>query len=425
VGLVGFAVWAYILTYSDRYLAPGSGTASILAYFVAPLTIAVISATTFRLKGNCRLLAQLCFATAILGCYLAEGWLFFLNVSATVRSDPRSKLEVISDLREDGRAAFPLFGFRASPELDIAGSQIIPVSNVPNVLTVQCNESGEWVTYNSDRFGFRNNDAIWDKTGHILYALGDSFTAGHCVPVGKSFVELIGAHQTTIGLGNGGNGPLSNLASYREYAVYRKPQAPRSVVWFHYANDLGLDIAYELMKPHLPKYLDAQFSQNLLAKAQAIRKALTSEIEGGPKFFHVQRNPETRMDLALSILKLSRLRFRLELTGGGGEWTPPPIDKFSEALRLVRDDVRKGGGTFLFVYLPSYTDLTWPDHNKNYITERGIAAVKKLGIKVLDLRPTFLKLDDPLSVFPGRRAIHYNEFGHALVATAVLRLLQP
>ena len=51
-----------------------------------------------------------------------------------------------------------------------------------------CNQSGQFVTYESDEHGFRNPLGIWDSTRAHLAVVGESFAQGYCVPDGKSFV---------------------------------------------------------------------------------------------------------------------------------------------------------------------------------------------------------------------------------------------
>jgi hypothetical protein len=53
-----------------------------------------------------------------------------------------------------------------------------------------------------------------------------------------------------------------------------------------------------------------------------------------------------------------------------------------------------------------------------------LTIVRDVGIPLVDLDPTFQVHGDPLSLFPFRRAGHYNEVGHRLVAEAVLKAVQ-
>ena len=90
----------------------------------------------------------------------------------------------------------------------------MPFGGISNRVTVLCNESGEWITYQSDEHGFQNPKGTW-QSGHIdIAALGDSFAHGYCVPSDKSFVAFDPtAYPRSLNLGMAGNGPLLMLAA--------------------------------------------------------------------------------------------------------------------------------------------------------------------------------------------------------------------
>ncbi|MEZ4575980.1 MAG: hypothetical protein R2857_13865 [Vampirovibrionales bacterium] len=46
----------------------------------------------------------------------------------------------------------------------------------PDSRTLLCNENGFWVDYQSDRYGFRNPDTVWDQPTADVLLVGDSFT---------------------------------------------------------------------------------------------------------------------------------------------------------------------------------------------------------------------------------------------------------
>jgi hypothetical protein len=89
-----------------------------------------------------------------------------------------------------------------------------------------CNESGQFVTYESDEHGFRNPKRLWGSGGIDVVALGDSFTQGYCVPSGREFVGLVRQrYPSTLNLGIAGEGPLLMLATLKEYVI------PLSCAW--------------------------------------------------------------------------------------------------------------------------------------------------------------------------------------------------
>ena len=51
------------------------------------------------------------------------------------------------------------------------------LGGIGNRETVLCNEMGSWITYKSDRYGFNNPDALWEKELDLII-LGDSYGLG-------------------------------------------------------------------------------------------------------------------------------------------------------------------------------------------------------------------------------------------------------
>ena len=121
--------------------------------------------------------------------------------------DRRSLSEVISNLREQGEDAWPTVGPTAL--LDYGAP--VPLTGIANALSVYCNESGRWLVYKSDRYGFRNDDAKWDLPVENII-VGDSFAQGACV--GRGPADLI---PNSLSLGVAGVGPLIELAILEEY----------------------------------------------------------------------------------------------------------------------------------------------------------------------------------------------------------------
>ena len=65
-----------------------------------------------------------------------------------------------------------------------------------------------------------------DASGIDWILIGDSFTQGHCVDPGSDIAGQLRSmtNKNIINLGVGGNGPLSELATLKEYAENRNPK---------------------------------------------------------------------------------------------------------------------------------------------------------------------------------------------------------
>lgn len=112
-----------------------------------------------------------------------------------------------------------------------------PLGGVPNAETYYCNEGYGLVTYRSDRFGLRNDDAKWDKDIDVIF-IGDSFIHGACVDKESTIPQLFEKRtgDNTLNLGLSANNPLH----YKTYASLFIPQAkPKKVFMVFYYNDKG------------------------------------------------------------------------------------------------------------------------------------------------------------------------------------------
>ena len=90
-----------------------------------------------------------------------------------------------------------------------------------------CNESGYYNNYISDRFGFNNDDKIYEKKEIHSVFIGDSFLHGACVNNKDNLISNLSStkffkEKNILNLGYSGNGPLLNLATLREYFPRKK-----------------------------------------------------------------------------------------------------------------------------------------------------------------------------------------------------------
>jgi len=162
------------------------------------------------------------------------------NKKSKQKFDFRLPVQVARDFRAAGVNAImyysPTGGAKAA---NIAGNGTpIPVSRISKRFTVLCNVSGEYVTYTSDRYGFRNDDILWDAPKIDWMVVGDSFAGGACVErsdtIASQIQEISG--ENTISLGLPGNGPLVELGTLKE-SSNNKP--PKMVILLYYeGNDI-------------------------------------------------------------------------------------------------------------------------------------------------------------------------------------------
>lgn len=350
-----------------------------------------------------------------------------VEVAYSTNHDRRSMHEVVTQLRAEGdKSAIPIIypsylltrpDFYSREILRIDNQPILPLSGVSSRTTVLCNESGYWAIYASDEFGFHNPKGLWGGNVDIA-VVGDSFSHGNCVHSGEDWVSLLRAfNPRTLNLGMGGNGPLFELASIKEYLPAIKPKI---VIWEYFeANDTRINAEETL--PILKRYLsEPHFKQDIAGKQRQIDGVLEQIVEKASKE-HVKKGENTRNIHAAEFIRLGNLRTRLGIQFGESKSTLATLaSAFAEGNRVVSE----WGGQLYFVYLPSMQGLAGQSAPHYSSREAIIATAKEHKLQVIDLYPEMKSHPDPASLFPYRGPFHYNAEGYRLVAQKVIGRLR-
>ena len=196
-----------------------------------------------------------------------------------IKNDKRDRLELYQDLKKKDRNHV----ITASPINFVNDkSNTFPLSGVSNSKTIHCNESGFFSIYNSDRHGFNNPDSSWDKDIIHFLLVGDSFVHGSCVNRPNDITSNLRklSNKNALNLGYGGNGPLLEYITLREYLN----DNIENIIWFFYeGNDLQ-ELVNENKISFLKRYLkDVNFSQKLRYKQSKIDDLVNKRIENESK----------------------------------------------------------------------------------------------------------------------------------------------
>ncbi len=359
-----------------------------------------------------------------------------MAASRGVAWDQRTDSEALAALKSRGVDAFPLVLSRYLWPTDgfgTSGRPLLPLGG-PSRATMQiCNEEGFHALYRTDERGFKNPRGLHGKPA-ALVILGDSVTDGFCVPQGEDVASRVRREvPATLTLGQGGAGPLQQLATLTEYA---RPLRPRFVIWCFSPNDFD-DLALERRSPTLSRYLsDPSFSQHLAARQPEIDagwRAWLARITAArgpwpgnpPKTDPPRAGPAT---LAARVARLYHLRVALQENVlmeshplNAGDWNQ--LERYAGLVSEARRRASAWGGRFYFVYVPGWNFFVSPrlaDRFHRPLKDR----VRRLGIPVIDLVEEIRKHPDPLSLFPYRIHGHYNAAGQRYTAEVLLRVLR-
>ncbi len=432
------ALLAYVVINRDRYLIGLRGWGF---YAVAPGTVLLICAVALRSSQTWRIRLMLPVLMGLAMLWVGELVLTFLPAAnaveqtrverdrkvakAEVKFDRRNKWEVVGELREQGiDATVPVApklvlqsdGGTLVSVLKDNGKPVLPLGGISKTLTVHSNESGKWVKYVSDRFGFNNPDALWDERRLDIALIGDSYVQGAGVGPDENLVASVRKHfPRTVGLGCNGNGPLTELATIKEYLSEHKP---RVVLWVYYeGNDLR-DMANERRSPLLRAYLENDETHELTTRQETLDK-LMRDMLARPQAYQVAPPSKTWKTIK-EIAALKQLRFRLRVDFAA----PPDIEYFGKVLEDASRYVEQWGGQVVFVYLPQwdrYGGSVWNDAHR----EPVLAKAREVGLTVIDPHTLIAKMDEPLSLFPFGLHGHFNAKGCQIVADHIAQVIEP
>ena len=158
-----------------------------------------------------------------------------MNKSARKIEDERSISEDIQQIKlakEDGYVPVVYPSLMDRLDLDYP-----LIAGLPETKTYYCNEGYGLVKYNSDRFGFRNEDNLWTSKS-VDIVIGDSFVHGGCVSDFETLPYQLSklTNFPTLNLGIGGNDPTHYLAYSK---IFIPKLTPTRVFLVFYANDYG------------------------------------------------------------------------------------------------------------------------------------------------------------------------------------------
>jgi hypothetical protein len=362
--------------------------------------------------------------------------------------DTRSKFEIYSDLKKT-EAISPLYYpynqliKKRKFFANINGTQkeILILSGVSNRKTIVCNETGKYLIYMSDRYGFNNPNPTWDTVSDAV-VLGDSMVLGECVSQGKDISSLLRNKENKVitNLGMGGNGPLLNLATLKEYQPLTKSN---KIIWVYYEGNDLLDLYNEKKNEILLNYFDSNFIQALHDKQNLLDKKILEIIDEEYKEYQ-----NTRI---ISLLLLRNIRNTIKdffknnkkklinakfyrnknipfvyqkLVNVNSE--TPYLDNvrlYEKILKEVWKFSQTNNIDNYFVYLPSVARFNGEFIDSDTLFGRNeiLKLVKKYDFDLIDTYDEYFKNQtEPLKYYPynGKRR-HFNSKGYEVISNII------
>ncbi len=337
--------------------------------------------------------------------------------------DKRTRLQVYNDLKKINNNI--AIRFQPSFFFKIENLNILPLSGISNSETIHCNENGYFSIYQSDRYGFNNPDDEWDSKEIEYLLIGDSFTHGACVNRPNDIASVLRtlSNKSVLNLGYGGNGPLLEHATLREY--YNSNI--KKVLWIYTESGDLFELITEKKNKILLEYLNSKnYSQNLKYKQvevdNLLKKNFKIELRNQIQNRTLENIAQIEDDnkLKYKFLKFIRLDRTKNIFKKKEGYIEDIIFKdFEKILRLSAELSKANNSKFIFVYIPVYNRYSGSKYSDDYYN-KVISIVKKLNIDIIDMKEVFDNETNPKIFYPFQQfAYHHNIKGFKKVAETI------
>ena len=289
------------------------------------------------------------------------------------------------------------------------------IAGIPETNTYYCNEGYGLIRYKSDRFGFRNDDSLWDKPS-LKLMIGDSFVNGACVD-GDSTLPVKLSKQlksTVLNLGMSG----SNPSHYFTYGNLFIPKLkPTEVFLVFYANDNGffktseIEKKYIIEQKRLFSIKDIEFF-NIERFKIAGKKAVSLYNENQHQFKKAEQKTFLKRVFYAFIKHYNLPTIRSKLlfkTTEGFEHT-------ERTIRSINKLCNKYGCNLSVLYIPN-SKYYKPDHRADIYGDSISKLSETLAIKFFDGRDVLDRKKG--SVDFAIKGPHLSPLGYKKIATLI------
>ena len=411
-----FSVLVFAYSVYKIYTYPQYSSTFYYSFLLFALLTSILFGLGLRkLSDELKLNISVMFITLGISVYGFETYLMFSSTS-----DPKSKFQVLKDLKDSGINAWPNFApwtLIESNGLKTFKGRIFPLGGISNITTIFKDESGYFPIIETDEHGFNNPKGFYQLNKVDIVLTGDSFTEGVSVHSDETISAVLRESGfNSISIGKMGNGSLLELAALKEYA---KPFKPKIVLWLYFINDFN-ELKNEMESSILKKYLNEDdFTQNLISRQEEIDSLLFNYV--GKEWEKEKERPTNQR--VFKFLKLFYLRSRMNMFPVATTKPTTKLPIFKDILQKSKQMVQGWGGKMYFVYLPPFERFSTgiEDTNREFVLD----TVSELEIPIIDIyKEVFIPRADPMSLFPSRMGGHYNAEGYRLVAKSISNILK-
>ena len=300
--------------------------------------------------------------------------------------------------------------------MDGLDTQFPLIAGLPLTKTYYCNEGYGLVTYQSDRFGFRNKDTIWEESPEIIM-IGDSFVHGACVSDEETLPQKLSNEikADVVNLGINGNGP----SHYLTYAHLFIPRLKPQMVYLNfYANDNGIEIKSSIER----KYIDLK--KDIFANTSLSFFDTSFFFDEGMRIIELVKD-EQRYDSEIqkfSIADRAIEAFKRHVTLPTIKSLIGITDDFNQTEQVITkilEICEKFHCKLIVSYIPN-SEFFRPDHRADRFADKVNLLTSQLGIPFVDGREVLNrnKNSDDFAI----KGPHLSPIGYEKMAKAIAEI---
>lgn len=342
---------------------------------------------------------------------------YFIEIAFYLKNTKNDEVTIFNKFIElENEQVKPVTIIYPNQNLKFIDNNYFSLGGISNRITILCSEEKRWSIYLSDRFGFRNNDNIWDEEIIDYLLIGDSFTQGACVEnentISQKLAQKLNNNKHIINLGYGGTGPLYQLALLREYFPEQKVD---KVLWFFFEGNDLYDLKNELKSEKLIKYLNKnEFNQELKFKQGLVDTRLNDH-------FLESIKPNLQEKKIINIIKLLELRNFVKSLFNKSKTYNFNYKEYKKILIKAKKFVEINNTEIILVYLPIHTRFYGNDKNLDNIYDNIKKMSKDLNIKFIDTVKNFEKIKEPNIYYAEKSNKHFNVIGYDYLSKIILK----
>lgn len=273
------------------------------------------------------------------------------------------------------------------PELQALAQRhgVAPLAPQPDTKIYFCNEGYGLITYRTDRFGFRNDDARWDSRVDIVL-IGDSFVHGACVEDRETISGELLPRFNALNLGTAANDPIHYAALTKTFVPEIKPRGA-VMVFYPNDNDAGNIGSYfyshyfgsngRYFKHEAGRLMPGDDVMKFYSEARAVIETIIGEEDERTGFF--ERG--SLLKRMVPYFSLPHIRSQVRVLFGSLEQEIPFSSRL--AIDTLVSSCREAGCIPVVAYIPNSAFWHVDPFAKGYAKSlKGYAAAK--GVRFID-----------------------------------------